>query len=279
MAAKTITANGIQQRYEISGPEGAPWVTLVHGSADNHTAWWLQTPALAETFHVLTYDVRGHGETETPEHEQPSQMTFVNDLAGLLTGLGIERTALIGYSMGGGIVRNFAATHPDRVWGLVISNGGRLDAPPPATEEEAASAQAQREERLANIRAGGMKYVFDNWITQVYTPEFASARPDVVGKHRSITESNDPAKYLHVMSGMGGPSGVDVAAIHAPTLIIVGAGDEYTGPEAAHDLAQAMTGTQAGVQVFPSRHGTPFELPDDYNGALLTFLNENRPGA
>ena len=131
MAAKMITANGIGQCYEVLGPEGAPWVTLVHGSGDNRNAWWLQVPALADTFRVLTYDVRGHGDTETPESDSLGQMTFVDDLAALLDGLGIERTALIGYSMGGGIVRNFAATHPDRVWGVVMSNGGRLDAPPP----------------------------------------------------------------------------------------------------------------------------------------------------
>ena len=69
MAAQMITANGIGQCYEVLGPEGAPWVTLVHGSGDNRNAWWLQVPALAESYRVLTYDVRGHGDTETPESD------------------------------------------------------------------------------------------------------------------------------------------------------------------------------------------------------------------
>ena len=47
MAAQMITANGIGQCYEVLGPEGAPWVTLVHGSGDNRNAWWLQVPALS----------------------------------------------------------------------------------------------------------------------------------------------------------------------------------------------------------------------------------------
>ena len=42
----------------------------------------------------------------------------------------------------------------------------------PANEEEAKAAQAMREERMAGIRAGGMDFVFDGWLTQVYTPEF-----------------------------------------------------------------------------------------------------------
>lgn len=277
MAAQMISANGIEQCYETTGPEGAPWVTLIHGSGDNHNAWWLQVPALTESFRVLTYDVRGHGDTETPEDDSLSQRTFIDDLAALLDGLGIERTALIGYSMGGGIVRNFAATHPDRVWGAVISNGGRLDPPPPANEEEARAAQAMRDERIAGIRDGGMEFVWNGWLEQVYTPEFREARRQIVMAHHAITTSNDSEKYVRVMAGMGGPSGVDVANITSPTLIIVGAGDQYTGPEAAHDLAAAMTGTQAGVEVFPTRHGTPFERHEEYNRTLLDFLNENRP--
>ena len=116
-------ANGIQQRYEITGTRG-PWVTLVHGSGDNYEAWWLQSPALATRFRVLTYDVRGHGETETPADQPIDQTTFVADLLGLLDTLKIRKTAVIGYSMGGGIARNFAATHPDRVWGLVQGERG-----------------------------------------------------------------------------------------------------------------------------------------------------------
>ena len=112
---------------------------------------------------------------------------------------------------------------------------------------------------------------------QVYTPEFLQARPEIVDAHRAIMTANDPDKYVRIMSGMGGASGVDVANITSPALIIVGAGDQYTGPEAAQDLAVAMTGTQAGVQVFPTRHGTPFERHEEYNRELLGFLNANRP--
>ena len=279
MTANMLTANGIEQCYEITGPEGAPWVTLVHGSGDNRNSWWLQVPALAETYRVLTYDVRGHGDTETPENAAINQMTFVEDLTALLDALDIQRTALIGYSMGGGIVRNMAATHPDRVWGLVISNGGRLDPAPPANQEEADAARAMREERTAGIRAGGMDFVFDGWLMQVYTPEFLAARPEIVAAHRAVMTANDPEKYVRVQAGMGGAAGVDLASITAPTLIVVGAGDQYTGPEAAAELAQALTGTQAAVEVFPTRHGTPFERHEEYNRTLLDHLNAHRSRA
>ena len=270
MSAQMAVANGIQQCYEIAGPEGAPWVTLVHGSGDNHAAWGLQTPELAETYRVLTYDVRGHGETETPADQPVNQETFVEDLRALLDALGIEKTALVGYSMGGGIARNVAATHPERIWGLVLSNGGRLDPPPDPSQE--AEMRRMREERISGIRAGGMDAVFDGWLDNVYTPEFVEARPDIVEWHRKITTSNDPEKYMRVLGGATSPAVFDLTRISMPTLIIVGAGDSYTGPEAGRDLAKALTGTSAEVNVFPTRHGSPFERHEEYTRTLLSFL-------
>lgn len=277
MSAQMAVANGIQQCYEITGPDNAPWVTLIHGSGDNHAAWGLQVPELAETYRVLAYDVRGHGETETPDDQPVSQETFVEDLRGLLDALEIPQTALIGYSMGGGIARNFAAAHPDRLWGLLLSNGGRLDPPAdPLREEEM---RKMREERIVGIRAGGMDSVFDGWLTSVYTPEFVAARPEIVEWHRKIMTSNNPEHYVRILGGATSSANFDLSRITMPTLIVVGAGDEYTGPEQAQDLAKALTGAKAEVNVFPTRHGSPFERHEEYNRTLLAFLDANRPAS
>ena len=146
-----VNANGIQQRYSIIGTRG-PWVTLIHGSADNLMAWSLQVPAISKRFRVLVYDVRGHGETETPASEPITQATYVEDLHQLLKALKIRRTAVVGYSMGGGIARNFAATHPDLVWGAVLSNGGsRLDPPADPSGDRDAEMNKMRQERIDSI--------------------------------------------------------------------------------------------------------------------------------
>ena len=275
MPKTRVVANGVQQCYEVSGTRG-PWVTLIHGSGDNHEAWWLQAPALATRFRVLTYDVRGHGETETPDNQPIDQVTFIADLLGLLDELKIRKTAVVGYSMGGGIARNFAATHPERVWAAVLSNGGRLDQQPDPSQE--AEMAKMREQRIAAIREGGMESVFDGWLTSVYTPEFVEARPEIVAKHKEIMTANDPEKYIRTMSGAMSAPRVDLSALTAPTLVIVGAGDEYSGPDAAKELAAALP-QQAGAQinVFPTRHGSPFERHEEYNRALLEFLDANRP--
>ncbi|MBI4307634.1 MAG: alpha/beta fold hydrolase [Chloroflexi bacterium] len=272
MPTQMVVANGIQQCYEVAGGRG-PWVTLVHGAGDNHEAWGFQVPELVKRFRVLTYDVRGHGETETPDSPIAPE-TLVEDLRGLLDALRVRRTAVLGYSMGAGIVRNFAATYPARVWAAVLSNGGRLDTPPdPAREVEMAR---MREERVAAIRKGGMGANFDGVLNNVYTPEFAAARPDIIAWHRNVARKNAPEKYLKVMGrGFGVAPQVDLGRISAPTLIVVGAGDPYTAPAQAQELARAIRGAQ--VSVFPTRHGSPFERAEEFNRTVVAFLEASRP--
>ena len=175
-------ANGIRQYYEVSGHSDHPWVTLIHGSGDNHLAWEYQVRELEKTYRVLTYDVRGHGATETPLDVNVNQKTFVEDLHGLLQSLNINSTAVLGYSMGAGIARNFAASYPEEVWGLVISNGGKLD-PDAADSDDALKAIFDRKE---SIRSAGMDSVFAGWLSSVYTPEFVLARPEIIEWHRNI---------------------------------------------------------------------------------------------
>ncbi|GEM_PF-7008056 len=272
----TIRANNISMYYEITGFRG-PWITLVHGSADNHRAWELHAPALAvPRFRILTYDVRGHGQTETPAAVPITQQVLVEDLKALLDALRIRRTALVGYSMGGGIARNFAAIYPERVWAAVLSNGGsRLDQPVDAAR--AAEMAKMREERIAAIRARGMAAVFDGWIEQVYTPEFIRARPDIVQWHRTVTTSNDPEKYLRTMGGAMTPLQVDLDRITAPMLLIVGAGDGYNPVEGAQEFAQSLKGTKPETILFPTRHGSPFERREEHIRTVRKFLEDHRP--
>ena len=271
-----VNANGIQQRYRIIGTRG-PWVTLVHGSADNLMAWSLQVPSLSKRFRVLIYDVRGHGETETPASEPITQVTYVEDLHQLLRALKIRSTAVVGYSMGGGIARNFAATYPALVWGAVLSNGGsRLDPPSDPSGDRAAEMDKMRQERIASIRSRGMVAVFEGWLDNQYTQEFVAARPEIVDWHRSITTSNDPEKYIRTLIG-GTSSNIDLSKITAPLMIIVGAGDGYNPAGVANEFAQALKGTKPEVNVFPTRHGSPFERYEEYNQTLLDFLGRNKP--
>jgi len=274
MTGKFIVANSIRQFYEINGEAGNPWITLIHGSGDNHLAWELQIADLSNKYRVLTYDVRGHGATETPFNQEVSQTTLIEDLHELLRALNIENTGLIGYSMGAGIARNYAAVYPEQIWGLVLSNGGKIVNKPIDDKEKQARLQSVLD-RKNSIKLGGMESVFNGWISSVYTPEFVLAKPDIVEWHRNIMTSNNVDKYIHVV-GATDEVDFDLGRIDMPSLIIVGAGDEYTGPEEAKELAKALTGAQVEVDIFPTRHGSPFERHMEYNQTINKFFQTIR---
>src|SRR5215469_1781121 len=93
-----ITANGIRINYLDWGGSG-PTLILVHGLGDNPHLYDDFAPAFTDRFRVIAYARRGEGDSEAKE---PYDMaTLTDDLRGLMDGLGIGKTHLVGFSMGG----------------------------------------------------------------------------------------------------------------------------------------------------------------------------------
>ncbi len=86
-------------------------VVLLHGGGANAHWWDAVAPAIAERFHVVALDFRGHGDADHPEETRVG--AFSDDLEALLDHLGRPPVALVGHSMGGGIALDHAARHPD----------------------------------------------------------------------------------------------------------------------------------------------------------------------
>ncbi|HEY5754120.1 MAG TPA: alpha/beta hydrolase [Chthoniobacterales bacterium] len=113
----TMKVNGVRLYYELQGGRGIPLV-LVHGSWDSHHDWDLVAPALAESFRVLTYDRRGHSQSERPGG-QGSASEDVADLAALIEHLGLAPAWVAGNSFGASIALRLAGEHPELFRGLI----------------------------------------------------------------------------------------------------------------------------------------------------------------
>jgi pimeloyl-ACP methyl ester carboxylesterase len=110
---KALLRSGIRIHWQRVG-EG-PDVVMVHGLTGNLAVWHLHiVPALRDRFRILTYDMRGHGYSDTPPSGyDPDSMA--SDLLELLDALGIERPAIVGHSYGADIALYFAARYPERL--------------------------------------------------------------------------------------------------------------------------------------------------------------------
>jgi len=100
--------------YEVYG-NGKP-VILLHGGGADLRDWTFVAPLLARNYKVVAFDGRGAGKSPSPV--EPAN--YVEDLRALLDHLEIDKTALVGHSLGGQIATDFALTYPKRVSELVL---------------------------------------------------------------------------------------------------------------------------------------------------------------
>lgn len=116
-APATLRVNGVRIAHEQTGTAGPP-VVLVHGSWGSHASWDPVVPRLARRHRVITYDRRGHGDSERP----PGQGHFaedVADLAGIVERLGPAPAWVAGNSAGAVIALKLAAARPDLLRGVI----------------------------------------------------------------------------------------------------------------------------------------------------------------
>jgi pimeloyl-ACP methyl ester carboxylesterase len=113
----TALINGTRLFYELSGAGEIPMV-LVHGSWVSHHGWDLVAPKLAQTFRVLTYDRRGHSESE-PATGEGTLREDVADLAALIEQQGLAPAWVISNSGGGLVGVRLASERPELFRGLI----------------------------------------------------------------------------------------------------------------------------------------------------------------
>jgi pimeloyl-ACP methyl ester carboxylesterase len=120
-ATKRIQAAGIATAYLEAG-SGDP-VLMLHGSGPGVSGtanWQRNIPTLAERFHVLAPDIVGFGQTERPDDVVYSLRSWTDHVWAFLDAHGIERTAVVGNSLGGRIALQMATDHPDRISRMVL---------------------------------------------------------------------------------------------------------------------------------------------------------------
>ena len=116
-----IIANGINLHYVTQG-EGS-LMLMLHGFPDFWYSWRHQIPEFADDYKVVALDLRGYNESDKPKKLENYKMEqLVEDVKGVIEGLGYESCILVGHDWGGAIAWNFAYAYPDQVDKLIVMN-------------------------------------------------------------------------------------------------------------------------------------------------------------
>ncbi len=124
---KTAQVDGVKFNYHEAG-EGVPLI-LLHGSGPGVTAWsnfGPNLPFFADTFRTIMPDLPGFGLTDLPELDEIYTIAAARWIAKFMDHLGIESAVFVGNSMGGAVVAELAALHPERVQRQAIMGSGGM---------------------------------------------------------------------------------------------------------------------------------------------------------
>ena len=113
----------LRLHYAVWGDESRPPLMLLHGSRDHARSWDFVANALVDRFSVYAPDLRGHGDSDWAIGSQYSVIDYVLDLAKLVETIGRFPVVLVGHSLGGGVVLEYAGTMPHRVAKVVSIEG------------------------------------------------------------------------------------------------------------------------------------------------------------
>jgi 3-oxoadipate enol-lactonase len=268
---RIVTDDGVGLAVEQLGA-GPPFV-MVHGFTGARDDFADHAPRVAEAATVVTFDHRGHGESDKPATVEAYTLDrLVADTLAVVDALGFERFTLLGHSMGGMVARRLALQWPERVGALVLMDTS--PGMPPSIDPDLAEAAAAlalegdmtllravldeadtlgsaADQRVRRERAGYVEFCERKW-AQITPASYA-------GLLRAIVHQDDQL--------------AEMTSIVCPTLVLVGAEDTHFVP-AAH--AMAATLPDARLVVVPDAgHSPQFENPDAYFDALDEFLSEH----
>jgi pimeloyl-ACP methyl ester carboxylesterase len=250
-----ITVNGVRIAYTDIGGTGIPLV-LVHGSWGSRRNWDPVVPGLSEHFRVVTYDRRGHSDSERPSG-QGHFSEDVADLAALIEQLGLTPAWAVGNSAGAVITLKLAAVRPELLRGIVVHEppmvGLLEDGSPDAAAWEAQETGAEAEvgRRIAaGDHAGAAEYFVDQ---VAFGPGSWAELPDAMRATMTanaptyLDELNDPEwKFVDEsrLSEYAGPALITSGAQSPPIFRAV----EH---RLARLLPQAVRTTYAGAGHIP----------------------------
>jgi 3-oxoadipate enol-lactonase len=257
-----IDLGDVVLNYRIDGPPGAPWVMLAHGLATNLHLWDHLAGVLAQSYRVLRYDARGHGQSSVPPGDYSLDL-LVSDARRLLDALSIERTHVVGLSMGGMVSLGLAIEHSERIAGAAV-----CDARVQATQEY----RDGWDHRIGLVRMGGLEAVVEHTLKRWFTPAFHAAHPERLDEIRRMVCATPPAGHLGCAAALKNLNyAARLGTIAVPMLYLTGAQDLGAPPEVVK-AAQAATPGARYVEIPGAGHISNIEQPELFARAIVDFL-------
>ena len=266
-----ITArDGTRLHVEEAG-SGTP-IVFVHEFGGDHRSWEPQMRHFTRRYRCITYGARGYPPSDVPtDVERYSQAIATDDIADVMTGLGIEKAHIVGLSMGGFATLHFGLRYPQRALSLVVAGAGY-------------GAEKQHEEYFRNVSLEVARR-FEELGAVEFAKVYSTAASRIVFQVKDPRGWQEFATQLSEHSAVGSartmqgvqarrPSIYDLEAelkqMQVPTLVIVGDEDDHC---LQPGLFLKRTVPASGLLVLPKTgHTLNIDEPALFNQFVADFL-------
>ncbi|MER6769636.1 alpha/beta fold hydrolase [Streptomyces bacillaris] len=247
-------------QYRFDGPEDAPVLVIGPSLGTTWHMWDRQIPELAQHWRVFRYDLPGHG--GAPARPAPSVAELADRLIATLDGLGVQRFGYLGCSIAGAVGADLALRHPHRVASLALV----------ASSPRFGTADEFRQ-RGVIVRTNGLEPMARTAPERWFTPGFAASQPAIVEWAVQMVRTTDPGCYIAACEALAAFDIRDhLGRIGVPTLVLVGAEDQVTGPAEARTLVAGIPDARLAL-VPAASHLAPVEQPAAVSDLLLTHFS------
>ncbi|MCX4965693.1 alpha/beta fold hydrolase [Streptomyces sp. NBC_00654] len=247
-------------QYRFDGPEDAPILVIGPSLGTSWHMWDRQIPELSQHWRVFRYDLPGHG--GAPAHPATAVGDLADRLLATLDGLGVQRFGYAGCSIGGAIGADLALRHPHRVASLALV----------AASPRFGSADEFRQ-RGVIVRTNGLEPMARTAPERWFTPGFAAAQPAIVEWAVQMVRTTDPGCYIAACEALAAfDIRTELGRIGVPTLVLVGAEDQVTGPAEARTLVAGIPDARLAL-VPGASHLAPVEQPAAVSDLLLMHFS------
>ena len=239
----------------------------VYGHFNDHQIWEEQMKAFSGNYLVVSYDLRGYGNSETPS----ASFSNVEDLRLLLDTLKVDKVNLVGSSMGGSVAVDFSLAYPDRVHRLILA------APSINGRNYPVSMFWQGIKQHIQIRLSSREKAIEAFIAHPFWQYYFPDRTKESARQKTISNVRKPENFCRFppqFARIDRPYAIHrLEELHCPVLIFIGERDHPLNRRTADILKTRLK--NATLMAMPNCGHLPFiEEPERFNLDVAEFLEK-----
>lgn len=271
--SQIANVNGLCLRYLDWGNPHLPDLLFIHGFAQQAHSWDFAALAVRDLFHVVSIDLRGHGESDRAPGGNYSFDDLYADIDAFVSAISLKSPVICGLSLGGTLSYMYASRNPTSVRALVVA-------------ESAPESRREGRESIRNFTSAPANGVpefdsLDELVEKVRTltpwRSVAQVRSSLVHSVGRTANGKWSWKYDPAISTLHSSYGAPearwnaLARVKTPTLLIRGADSDITDAAIFERMAEVVSDSSV-VTVPDAGHRVSGDNPSVFNAALRGFL-------